>query len=146
MRRMWLAIVAALALAGLTAVVAIAANPHFVGTPTCTENNSGTANATVTCSGKVAGLGSFPTKVTVTANGTLTCTNRGGNDPPGQIRSAGSQFFPAPRNGQITFRVSTDPVGDVCPDRMRETVEFSSVTITVEQPVGTVVLQRTFSV
>ncbi len=143
MRRISVGITSALLLLVLAAV-ALAANPHFVGTPTCTQSGAGTANATITCSGKVAGLGSEGTKITVTGNGTLVCVNRGNNEPPGQIQSVGSTFFPTVRNGQVTFRVSTDPVGDVCPDRMREQVTFSSATITVEQPVGTVVLQETF--
>ena len=145
MKRTPVALTGALLLLGLVAAMAIAANAHFVGTPTCTERNAGTANATVTCSGKIAGLGSTSVKVTVTANGTLVCENRGSNEPPGQIKSAGSSTFPPPRNGQITFRVTTNPVGDVCPDRMIEHVSFTSATITVEQPIGTVVLQQTFS-
>ena len=144
MKRTPVALAGALLLIGWVAAVAMAANAHFVGTPTCTQSNAGTANATITCSGKIAGLGSAPTRVTITGNGTLVCVNRGENEPPGQIKSSGSTLFPAPRNGQITFRVTTQPVGDVCPDRMREQVSFSSATITVEQPIGTVVLQQTF--
>jgi hypothetical protein len=145
MRRIWMGLLAAAAVLGLTTAIAVASNPHFVGTPTCTQNDAGTANATVTCSGKVAGLGSEATKVTVTANGTTTCENQGGNLPPGQTRTAGSQFFPTVHNGQITFSVTTAKVGRVCPDHMKAATTFTSATITVEQPIGTVVLQQTFS-
>jgi hypothetical protein len=142
--RRLLAVVAALGILGLTAAVAIAGNAHFVGTPTCTQDQAGTANATVTCSGKIAGLGSEKTVVTVTANGTTICTNRGENNPPGQTRTSGSQVFPRVRNGQITFSVTTQPARRQCPDKMRASTTFTSATILVEQPPGTVVLEQTF--
>ena len=151
MRRVSITVVLVLGLMGALAALAVGArnpspNPHFVGTPTCTESNSGTANATVTCSGKVAGLGSAPVLVRVDAVGTTVCTNRGQNQPPGQTRSAGQQFFPTVRRGQITFSVTTSPVGNPCPDRMTASTSFTSATITVEQPPGTAVLSTTIGV
>ena len=147
-------IVLAMLLVGLLlAPAALAANPHFVGQPVCTEN----ANDTVSCSGKVAGLGSEPTVVVITAEGTAQCTNRGGNNPPGHIESTGSQFFPQVRRGPITFSVTTAPAEADCPPPMTLTVEFTSATIEVFEgpecgtaPAGSsgcpLVLSRTTSV
>ncbi len=98
--------VSGLALTG----VASGSNIHFVGTPTCTVVGDGTQ---VSCSGKLAGLGQAPTSVQVVAP--FSCTNRGGNQPPGQ---ASGQTGPIqPRGGQITFtNVTTAPAS--CPDQM----------------------------
>lgn len=113
----------------LFASAALAANPHFVREPVCTEN----ADDTVTCSGKVAGLGSEPTVVLITAEGTAQCTNRGGHNPPGHIETTGTQFFPEVRNGQITFDVTTAQAEADCPPPMTPTVDFTSATVEVFQ-------------
>ena len=88
--------------------IANAARPHFVGSPTCQVVGS-----QLCCSGKVAGLGTAPTTVQVSAS--FNCTNRGGNQPGGL---ASGQSAPIqPQGGQITFgNVCT--AGANCPDQM----------------------------
>jgi hypothetical protein len=96
-----------LAIAVALPSMAVAARPHFVGTPVCTQTDG-----ELCCSGKVAGLGQAPTVVNVTA--AFTCENRGGNQPPGL---ASGQSAPiTPRGGQITF-TDVCAVGS-CPDQM----------------------------
>jgi hypothetical protein len=89
-----------LALAGL----AFAANIHFVGEPDCDE-----VNGRVCCEGKLAGVGQAPTNVQILAD--FTCTNPGGNQPPGQ--ASGETGPIQPRGGQITFNQCTTEAG--CP-------------------------------
>src|SRR5689334_4762724 len=79
---------AALAVLLLAPVSALARNVHFVGTPTCTASGS-----QLCCSGKLAGLGTAPTSVQVLAN--FTCTNRGGNNPPGQASGQSAPIQPS---------------------------------------------------
>jgi hypothetical protein len=108
--------------------------------------------------GALAGLGNEDLVVTLsaTANVTANCTNHGGNLPPGQnpapITVTGSQSIPASeiKNGNVSFSVTTEqPVTPIpgapdCPNpNWSENIEdlsFTSATITVEQPAGTVVL------
>lgn len=85
------------AAACLVSGAASASSVHFVGTPTCTVSGG-----TLTCSGSLAGLGSQTTNITISAN--FECTNRGGNQPPGQ---ASGQSGPInPKNGRVNFTVS----------------------------------------
>lgn len=108
--------------------------------------------------GELAGLGNEDVVVTLTAtaNVTATCRNQGGNLPPGQnpapITVTGSQSIPASeiKNGNTPFSVTTvQPTSPIpgapdCPNPnwSEEIVDlaFTSATITVEQPAGTVVL------
>jgi hypothetical protein len=112
-------------------MLAVAQSPHFIGTPTINKSISGTT-ATLTTSGKVAGLGSDPTDFFLTTSGVTAsteCDNRGqGANPPGQDASfgptEGQTTTIQPRNGQITFHnaaplsitVTADQAG--CPDNM----------------------------
>ena len=124
------------------ATVAFAQSGHFVGTPTCTDQGT-----TVSCSGKVAGLGGTTFSINVNAQGTasVTCTNPGGNVAPGQSftfnATGGTGTLPTPRNGSYNFRnVSTTtpsaPAGS-CPNDMWTAtvtdVKFTSATITLTE-------------
>lgn len=170
MKRVGIVAVLALVLSLVVASVAAAASVHFKGknSPTFTDNG-----LTLTSSGALAGLGNQDVLVTLTATGTptATCTNPGTGEhkPPGQnpaeVTLTGTQSIPKEeiKNGNVSFNVTTGapqtPVppeinGEpnpafTCPNpqwRMDITdVEFTSATITVEQPPGTVVLQKTFT-
>jgi len=149
---------------GLMAIApaALAANVHFKGGahagPTFRDNG-----LTLTASGALAGLGNenIVIGLSATGNPTGTCGNPGTNtfQAPGQnpapVTLTGTQSIPAAKikNGEVSFNVTTQgPVSPVpgapdCPNRhwteLITDVAFTSATITVEQPAGTVVLQAT---
>jgi hypothetical protein len=137
--RMLLAAVAALVLLTTFAGAALAQAGHFVGTPTCRD-----IGTQVQCTGKVAGLGGTTFTITVSAPGTatVTCTNPGGNVAPGQTFTTTvtgtSGPFATPRNGQASFRVTSDtptaPPGS-CPNpgwtATVTDVAFTTATITL---------------
>lgn len=121
--------------------------------PSFTDNG-----LTLEADGSLSGLGNGDVLVTIsaTADVTSTCTNQGGNAAPGQnpapITVTGSTTLPEKeiKNGNTPFNVETDaPVAVIpgapdCPNpNWTETIDdlaFTSATITVEQPVGTLVL------
>lgn len=121
--------------------------------PSFTDNG-----LTLTAVGDLAGLGNQNIEVTLSATGrvTATCTNRGGNQPPGQnpapVSLAGVVSIPASeiRNGNVRFTVTTRapanpiPGAPDCPNRnfneIITDIQFTSATITVEQPPGTTAL------
>jgi hypothetical protein len=123
------------------------ANPSF--------NDLGIA---LSASGALAGLGNADVLITLTAQAdvTSTCTNQGGNEAPGQnpapITVTGSQAIPRDeiKNGNTGFSVMTrapeTPIAGApdCPNgNWSEDITdlaFTSAVITVEQPLGTVVL------
>jgi hypothetical protein len=142
---------------GPTATPINAASVHLKGgansEPTFFDNGLSLSTA-----GALSGLGNEDLVVTLsaTANVTANCTNNGGNLPPGQnpapITVTGSQSIPASeiKNGNVSFSVTTNgpttpiPGAPDCPNpNWSENITelaFTSATITVEQPAGTLVL------
>ncbi len=115
---------------------------------------------TLTAFGALAGLGEGDVlvKLDATANATATCTNPAGQtQPPGQnpapVTVSGTQAIPSTevKNGTTPFNVTTTaPVSPIpgapgCPNsQWTEAItdlSFTTATITVEQPMGTVVLE-----
>jgi hypothetical protein len=158
MRGKLLALAALVITGGLIASLALGASVHLKGgkgaKPSFTDNG-----LTLTAAGELSGLGNADLRVNLNATGrpTATCTNpSGANQPPGQnpaqVTLTGTQGIPASaiKNGNVAFRVTTSPPttpvpgAPDCPNRRwTETitdVAFTSATITVEQPAGTVVL------
>jgi hypothetical protein len=108
----------------MTPILAAAASPHFVGTPTIFINSNGSSTATF----KVFGLGSIPTAAFLTSSGgtaTLKCTNPDGTGSKlvdvtfGLLR--GRPVTINPNNGQITASASIGPpplpsASEICPN------------------------------
>jgi hypothetical protein len=154
MRKLGIIAVLSMLVVALAAVPALAASPHFLGTPTATDTGT-----QLQVSGSVAGLGNENIDVVVTARGTadVTCTNPAGNVAPGQrttVTATGSVSNLEVKNGRANFTVTTAtptvPNTPTCPNAKWTAtvtdVQFTSYTIQVIQPAGSgnVVLSRTF--
>ena len=160
LRRVLFVAAAVTAVATLGANAALASSVHLKGgrnaEPAFTDNV-----LTLAADGELSGLGNGDVLVTLTATAdvTATCTNQGNNQAPGQnpapITVTGSEAIPEAeiKNGTTPFSVETDPpVSPIpgapdCPNpNWTETITdlaFTSATITVEQPPGTLVLTVT---
>jgi hypothetical protein len=104
--------VAASALLLMAPVLALAASPHFIKTPTITKSSTGA----LTVNFKAAGLANVATGAFLTASEVtveLQCVNPGGNNPPPKTATFGPETGPTttitPRNGQITASATLNP-------------------------------------
>ncbi len=156
-RRMIAVGITLLVILSLTIPAAMAANVHLKGGKKA-KPAFYDGGLTLNASGELAGLGNEDVMVTLvaTADVTATCTNQGGNQAPGQnpapITVSGSQAIPKEeiKNGNTPFSVTTEepetpiPGAPDCPNpNWSEDItdlSFTSATITVEQPEGTLVL------
>jgi hypothetical protein len=147
----------AFALMALVAGVAFAQSVHLKppkANPSFADNG-----LTLTAFGALAGLGNGDVLISLSAqaNATAVCINPSGqNQPPGQnpapVTVSGAEAIPADeiKNGNVSFVVNTQaPVTPIpgapgCPNpNWTEAITdlaFTSAVITVEQPVGNVVL------
>src|SRR5687767_12767053 len=136
MRRRHLVSVAAVAAVVLAATPVLAANPHWIGTPTMSVSGN-----TLTVSFKAAGLGNVPTAnftLSATATTFSRCYTKSNNKPQAANKRetanlSTTQTF-AVRNGQTTGRMTlTAPPSTLqCPPGQRvvtESVSFSNASI-----------------
>lgn len=105
-------------------ILAAAASPHFIGTPTITKNPNGSLTTTF----KAAGFANIVTGAFLTSPrglATLQCVNPGGNNPPAQVVQfgplQGQTTFIQPNNGQITASATIGPpplptASQICPN------------------------------
>jgi len=101
-----------LAAVSLSSVSVYADSPQYRRGPACTDGG-----VTATCTGRVSGLGNGDVLVRVSfpnATATTLChAPGGGNTAPGQNPAAavtvtGSKEYSNPKNGSLTFSVTTD--------------------------------------
>ena len=145
----------------LTAAIAVSAQSVHLKGGANSEPNFIDQGLTLNAAASLAGLGNGDVLITLTAqaDATSTCTNQGGNQAPGQnpaeVTVSGSQSIPEEeiKNGNVAFNVTTvAPVTPIpgapgCPNpNWRQDItdlSFTSATITVEQPAGSLVLTVT---
>src|SRR4030095_10734258 len=85
-----------------TAALVVAANVHFIQGPTVTATNT-----SPTVSGTLAGLGNQDITIQLNAQATVTCTNKGGNPPPGQTESVSATISGLrAENGTLKFSIT----------------------------------------
>jgi hypothetical protein len=148
MRRTSIATLILVALASVLTLSVSADNPHYKRGPNVVDNGF-----TATATGSVTGLGNGDVIVTLSfpnATGTTVCKAPGknGTEAPGQnpavpAASSGSQFIDDPKNGNLTFTVTTDPPADPtaaaagCPNSnwgaRFDNITFGCGTLTIRQ-------------
>lgn len=140
-----------------------AASPHFKknGEPVCTISSSNSYTTSTTCRTVLAGLGNDDLLATVTVSGSAVyqCQNNGGNIAPGQnkvlVGPATAPTFidsDAIKNGNLTLNtnpavlaadatVSASEAG--CANNnwtgVNPVLTVTSITLVIEQPIGTVI-------
>ena len=157
MRRSLLSVTGIALLLTVALPAVFAANVHFIGSPTFTDNG-----LTLSATGKLAGIGNQDLTVRIIADGVAStmCTNPGGQQAPGinkKVRTVGTQFIPVmsfDKNGNVTFNVTTALPTQLtakqagCPNNNWTAtitdVDFSQATIEVYQG-GRRVLSQTFT-
>ena len=155
--RKGLAFLAAIGLTVALTSTALANSVHLKGGPSA-EPAFTDKGLTLNAAGELAGLGfgDVLVKISAVADPTSTCTNNGGTQAPGQnpapVTVTGSESIPASelKNGNTPFSVTTNapatPIAGApdCPNpNWTEDITdmaFTSATITVDQPAGTLVL------
>ena len=158
-RAVGIAVVSALVMVLLATSPALASNVHLKG-GSHAKPAFFDGGLTLSSSGELAGLGFGDVLVSLTAvgNPTATCTNPGSDTHqpaghnPAPITVTGSEAIPASeiKNGNTPFAVVTNPPvtpvpkAPECPNSnwIEDITDmaFTSATISVEQPPGTVVL------
>ena len=160
--RRTLTLLSVLVVLGTTATAAVASSVHLKGGAKA-EPSFNDQGLVLNALGALSGLGNEDVLITVTATAlpTATCGNPGRNtfqapgQNPAEVEVSGSQSIPASqiKNGNTSFALRTEPpVSPIpgapdCPNsswtEIISDLAFTSAVITVEQPVGNLVLTVT---
>jgi hypothetical protein len=146
MKRINITLLTLFAVASISTLVVWADNPHYRRGPSVVDNGF-----TATATGSITGLGNGDVIITLSfpnATGTTTCTNKGGATAPGQnpatpAATSGSQLFEDPKNGNLSFTVTTIPPPNPssaaagCPNgnwtAAFDNITFGNGTLTIQQ-------------
>ena len=146
MKRITITLLTLLAVASISTLVVWADNPHYRRGPSVVDNG-----LTATATGSITGLGNGDVIVTLSfpdATGTTICSNKGGNQAPGQnpatpAATSGSAFIDDPKNGNLSFTVTTAPPTNPTPQAAGcpngnwtaafDNITFGSGTLTIQQ-------------
>lgn len=146
MKRITITLLTLLAVASISTLVVWADNPHYRRGPSVVDNG-----LTATATGSITGLGNGDVIVTLSfpnATGTTTCSNKGGNQAPGQnpatpAATSGSAFIDDPKNGNLSFTVTTAPPPNPTPQAAGcpngnwtaafDNITFGNGTLTIQQ-------------